>query len=43
MLRHGNFVYVVFQDEDRPAVIRYKLTVGGLESEETSPDVTVTD
>ena len=43
MLRHGNFVYVVFQDEDRPAVIRYKLTVGGLESEETSPDVTVRD
>ena len=36
-MREGKFVYVVLQDEESPAVIKLKLSVAGLESEETSP------
>ena len=38
MLRHGNFVYVVFRDDEMPVVVKFILRVAGLESEEISPE-----
>ena len=39
LLRHGNYVYVVFQDQERPALVKFNLKVAGIESEVTSPDI----
>ena len=35
ILRQGKFLYVVYHDQ--AAVVKFKLSVAGLESEETTP------
>ena len=39
IVRQGKFVFVVYQAHDdlQPAVVKFKLSVAGLESEETTP------
>ena len=37
MLRQKKFVFVVYQDQDQAAVVKFKLSVAGLQSEETTP------
>ena len=39
MLRQGKFVFVVYraQDHHQPVIVKFKLSVAGLESEETTP------
>ena len=37
MVRQGKFVFVVYQDQDQAAVVKFKLSVAGLQSEETTP------
>ena len=39
MLRQGRFMFVVYhdQDPDQVAVVKFKLSVAGLQSEETTP------